>query len=139
MISNFHLSHDDHPRRVTVAIVLLVVLTLLSVFRLLSTDATLKYKGKDEVILSEARLKTLKEYLPARGTVGYWRGDSVTNWKTMALIQYSLAPLILSNTTHAQFVIGDFQDTTNPTKPGMQFTVVTERGHDLVLYKSEAP
>ena len=129
--------NDDHRKRMTIATVLLVVLTLLSCFRLLPTDATVKHKGKDEVTLSEARFNALKPYLPPRGTVGYWRGESTTNWKAIALVQYALVPLIVSNTTTTRLVIGDFLGTTNRTSPGKQFSVTAEGGPDLVLYKRE--
>ena len=94
----------DYSRRVTMAILLLCMVTLLPTlhsvlylgFRLQSV-----VPHNDEVSRYQKRLHPLREALPQRGVVGYAGDDG----KEYHIIQYALAPLLVDDSPNHPLVI----------------------------------
>jgi hypothetical protein len=107
--------------------------------------------GADEISRYERRFDALRTALPAQGTVGYLGhpnpddpeppdGDSpaLLHFRRYLLAQYSLAPLLLIESTDPEFVIGNF-DPGAVLKPPAGFQNVGEFGDGLVLFRRVTP
>ena len=101
----------------------------------------------DEISVYERRFRDLRAALPARGLVGYL-GDpelahatsreanaaALLRFRRYLLAQYTLAPLLLVQSTRPEFVIGNFSDpAARPAPAGFQ--VVRDFGDGVVLYR----
>lgn len=102
----------------------------------------------DEVTLYEARLRELKQALPAHGVVGYVsdstgdaeRPDSDQarrSFKRYLLTQYALVPVVVVRSVNAELVVGDFEASGGFLPPG--FTAVRDFGEGVVLFKRVRP
>jgi hypothetical protein len=107
--------------------------------------------GLDEISLYERRFAALRPALPARGRVGYLgdpdpagpppaEGESAAllHFRRYLLAQYSLAPLLLVESTDPEFVIGNF-DPGAPRAAPPGFRQVGTYADGLVLFRREGP
>jgi len=103
--------------------------------------------GPDQISAYEHRFDRLRRVLPSRGVVGYvghpqLTGSSSTEAKAASLLhfrryllaQYSLAPLLLIESTEPEFVVGNFEaGAIRPTPAG--FRVMRDFGDGVVLFR----
>jgi hypothetical protein len=111
----------DLSRR-SVAMLLLIVFALQSAGREFLPqvgylDSILKsgYHRNDEVTAYEARFDCIRNALPKNGVIGYGTSQQIRDdWTTFYyhyyLTQYTLAPLVVQDSTQEPLVIGNFPD-----------------------------
>jgi hypothetical protein len=107
--------------------------------------------AKDEISAYEHRFQELRSVLPARGVVGYL-GDpeptqatpdqanaaALLHFRRYLLAQYTLAPLLLIESSEPELVIGNFEPgALPPAPPGLQ--VVRNYGDGVVLFRPSGP
>lgn len=103
--------------------------------------------GPDEITAYERRFDGLRPLLPDRGVVGYLgqpapTGSSSSEVNAAALLhfrryllaQYTLAPLLLVETTGTDFVVGD-----GAPSPPPGYATVRDLGDGLVLFRRAKP
>lgn len=100
--------------------------------------------AQDEISAYQRRLEALRPVLPARGVVGYL-GDpeptgpgALQHFRRYLLAQYSLAPLLLIESTEPELVVGNFDPGPTPAPPA-GFQLVRDFGDGLVLFRRSAP
>ena len=100
--------------------------------------------GQDDISTYQRRLEVLRPALPARGVVGYL-GDpdpagpgALQHFQRYLLAQYSLAPLLLIESTEPEFVVGNFYRGATPAPPP-GFRVVRDVGDGLILFRRSPP
>ena len=100
--------------------------------------------GQDEISVYQRRMEVLRPVLPAHGVVGYV-GDpdpagsgALQHFRRYLLAQYSLAPVLLIESTEPEFVVGNFYRGATPAPPP-GFRVVRDFGDGLILFQRSAP
>lgn len=107
--------------------------------------------AQDEISTYERRFADLRKMLPSRGVVGYLghpeptadapgeaNAAALLHFRRYLLAQYSLAPLLLIESTEPDFVIGNFDPgVTAPALAGLR--VVRDFGDGLVLLRRAEP
>jgi hypothetical protein len=107
--------------------------------------------AQDEISTYERRFDDLRKMLPPRGVVGYLghpepiggapreaNAAALLHFRRYLLAQYSLAPLLLIESTEPDFVIGNFDPgVTVPATAGLR--VVRDFGDGLVLLRRAGP
>jgi hypothetical protein len=135
----------SQPTRVTVGLLLIVLFTLVSNLQFvriaISARGTIA-KG-DEVTRYEARFQKLRQTLPSRGVVGYVSDSNPEGFprnreyfRRYYLTQYSLAPLVVVNSTEPDLLIGDVDSAAHSERvitPG--FTLVKDFGDGVMLFR----
>lgn len=138
--------------RARIALLLLLLYAGASTARWLQRGASWPARAsQDEISKYERRFVELRTMLPARGVVGYL-GDpeptgatprdsnaaALLHFRRYLLAQYSLAPVLLIESTEPEFVIGNFDPGTGPRTPA-GLRVVKRFGDGLVLFQRTAP
>lgn len=103
-------------------------------------------RGQDEISVYERRFEPIRALLPARGTVGYLghpdptgptpetaNAAALLHFRRYLLAHYTLAPLLLIESTTPEFVVGNFEAGAVPPPPA-GFHLVRDFGDGLVLY-----
>jgi hypothetical protein len=107
--------------------------------------------GPDQISAYEHRFDQLRRVLPSRGVVGYLdhpqlTGSSSTEAKAASLLhfrryllaQYSLAPLLLVESTDPEVVVGNFNpEAIYPAPDG--FRVTGDFGDGVILFRRSGP
>jgi hypothetical protein len=107
--------------------------------------------GPDQISAYEHRFDRLRQVLPSRGVVGYLghpqlTGSSSTEAKAASLLhfrryllaQYSLAPLLLIESTNPEVVVGNFDpEAVYPAPDG--FRVTGDFGDGVILFRRSGP
>jgi hypothetical protein len=131
--------------RVGIAVALVLVYAGASTLRWLDRAADWPARSAlDEISAYQRRLEALRPALPARGVVGYL-GDpeptgagALQHFRRYLLAQYSLAPLLLIESTEPELVVGNFYPGAMPAPPA-GFQPVRDFGDGLILYRRSAP
>jgi hypothetical protein len=134
--------------RAGIALLLVLLYAGVSTVRWLQRAAEWPAAGaQDEITAYERRFDELRSELPSRGVVGYL-GDpeptgptprdsnaaALLHFRRYLLAQYTLAPLLLIESTEPELVVGNYDPGTVPSAPaGLQ--VVKDFGGGLVLFR----
>lgn len=107
----------------------------------------------DEITVYENRFKELRRMLPQNAVVGYVTDEELSDedgyiispddiyeskavWQHYILTQYSLAPVIVANTTENQLVVGNFKDPY--IRPSIsKMLLLKDFGNGVILFKRE--
>jgi hypothetical protein len=109
------------------------------------------HASRDEISTNERRFAELRAMLPARGVVGYVghpeptgptpreaNAAALLHFRRYLLAQYALAPVVLSESTEPELVIGNFEPgAVLPARPGLR--VLRDFGNGLVLFRRAGP
>jgi hypothetical protein len=106
--------------------------------------------GPDQISAYEHRFDQLRRVLPSRGVVGYLghpqptgssteaKAASLLHFRRYLLAQYSLAPLLLIESTDPEVVVGNFDpETVYPAPDG--FRVTGDFGDGVILFRRSGP
>jgi hypothetical protein len=102
---------------------------------------------QDEITVYESRFRLLRSALPAGGVVGYLghpeptgatprdsNAAALLHFRRYLLAQYSLAPVLLIESTDHELIVGNFDpDSSPPAPPG--FRLVRDFGDGVVLFR----
>jgi hypothetical protein len=107
----------------------------------------LTHPAQDEISANDRRFAELRPILPPRGVVGYLGHPEPTgatpreadaaallHFRRYLLAQYALAPLLLTEGTEPEFVVGNFEPGRAPAAPH-GFRVAREFASGLILYQ----
>jgi hypothetical protein len=132
--------------RLGLALVLFYALVSGAAWLKLAASATGR-AAPDEISTYERRFQEVRAALPAQGVVGYLgRTDtagrspaeretsSLRDFKHYLLAQYSLAPVVLIESTEPDFVLGNFDPERTPSTPA-GFRIERDFGSGLVLFR----
>ena len=103
--------------------------------------------AQDEISAYESRFRQLRSALPARGVVGYLghpeptgatprdsNAAALLHFRRYLLAQYSLAPVLLIESTDHELIVGNFYpESLPPAPPG--FRLVRDFGDGVVLFR----
>jgi hypothetical protein len=102
---------------------------------------------QDEITAYESRFKLLRTALPARGTVGYLghpeptgptpndsNSAALLHFRRYLLAQYSLAPVLLIESTDHELIVGNFYPESLPPAP-QGFRLVRDFGDGVLLFR----
>ena len=139
--------------RARLALVVILVYAGVSTIRWLHRgfQRSARPTAQDEISNYEQRFAELRKVLPAHGVVGYLghpepRGSTPRDSNAAALLhfrryllaQYTLAPLLLIESTEPEFVVGNFdRDAAIPEPTGLR--LVRDFGGGLVLLRRSEP
>lgn len=104
-------------------------------------------EGQDEITAYERRFDELRSELPPHGVVGYLghpeptgatpqeaNAAALLHFRRYLLAQYTLAPVLLIESTDPELIVGNFYPGTLPPVPaGLQ--IVKDFGGGLVLFR----
>ena len=106
--------------------------------------------AQDEITAYESRFRLLRSALPARGVVGYLghpeptgatpqdsNAAALLHFRRYLLAQYSLAPVLLIESTDHDLIVGNFDPGSSPPVPP-GFRLVRDFGDGLVLFRRAA-
>jgi hypothetical protein len=106
--------------------------------------------AQDEITAYESRFRLLRSALPARGVVGYLghpeptgatprdsNAAALLHFRRYLLAQYSLAPVLLIESTDHELVVGNFDPGNSPPAPP-GFRLVRDFGNGVVLFRRAA-
>jgi len=141
----------NHPTRVKIAILILVLSSLISNARLVAYKSGFSPDkiGKDYISLYEKRFEGVKKALPADGIIGYVadkRYDNIGLDQKAALdyylTRYALSPVLVTDTdgTKCPLVIGNFHDISAGLKNAQDdgLVLIKDYGNGLMLFKGKA-
>lgn len=108
-------------------------------------------KAPDEISTYEHRFAVLRKALPSHGVVGYLghpeptginpreaNAAALLHFRRYLLAQYTLAPLLLIESTEPEFVVGNFDSgVAIPERTGLR--LVRDYGDGLVLLRRSEP
>jgi hypothetical protein len=138
----------DHPTRVTIAVLLIVLSSLISTARLVKYKAGFSPEqiGRDPVSLYEKRFDEIKKDLPAFGTIGYITDKYYKNIgldqkaaTDYYLTRYALSPVLVTSSVTHPLVIGNFHDTSAGLKTATEagIILIKDYGNGLMLFKGK--
>jgi hypothetical protein len=107
--------------------------------------------SQDEISTYERRFAELRAMLPARGVVGYLgvpaptgvtpreaNAAALLHFRRYLLAQYTLAPVLLNQSTEPELVVGNFEPgAALPAPAGLR--VLRDFGDGLVLFRRSVP
>jgi hypothetical protein len=107
--------------------------------------------AQDEITAYESRFQELRSSLPGHGVVGYLghpeptgptpeeaNSAALLHFRRYLLAQYTLAPMLLIESTDPQLIVGNFYPgALPPLPPGLR--LVRDFGAGLVLFRRSAP
>jgi hypothetical protein len=106
--------------------------------------------AQDEITAYESRFRLLRSALPARGVVGYVghpeptgatpqdsNAAALLHFRRYLLAQYSLAPVLLIESTDHELIVGNFDPGSAPSAPP-GFRLVRDFGDGVVLFRRAA-
>lgn len=131
-------------RRAGVAVLLVLLYASASTARWVHWAAARTTRtGQDEISTYERRFEQLRSALPARGVIGYLghpdaHAAALLHFRLYLLTQYTLAPLLLIESTEPDLVVGNFDAGPLPPVPA-GFQVLRDFGEGLVLYRRSSP
>jgi hypothetical protein len=109
------------------------------------------HASQDEISAYERRFAELRAMLPARGVVGYLgtpapagttpreaNAAALLRFRRRLLAQYTLAPVLLNESTEPEFVVGNFEPGAALTVPA-GLRLVRDFGDGLVLFRRSGP
>jgi hypothetical protein len=138
--------------RTRVALLLLLLYTAASTAQWLQRGAEWPTQAsQDEISTYERRFTELRAMLPARGIVGYLgvpaptdvtpreaNAAALLHFRRYLLAQYTLAPVLLNESTKPEFVVGNFDPgAALPAPAGLR--VLRDFGNGLVLFRRSGP
>jgi hypothetical protein len=109
------------------------------------------HASQDEISAYEHRFAELRALLPARGVVGYLghpdpagvapreaNAAALLHFRRYLLAQYTLAPVLLTESTGPELVVGNFEPgAAFPAPAGLR--VIRDLGDGLVLFRRSGP
>ncbi|MGD0229923.1 MAG: hypothetical protein ABSC19_06120 [Syntrophorhabdales bacterium] len=124
----------------SVALSVATAFALYANMRIINKEAErLAGPGRTEETLYEARLKPLKEMLPADAVVGYVTDEATETLhktKYFHLAQYDLCPILVVKGVDHPFVIGGYYDLGRPPGPETAgLILVKDFGYGIRLYR----
>jgi hypothetical protein len=138
--------------RTRIALLLVLLYAGASTVRWLQRGAAWPARAsQDEISTYERRFAELRTMLPARGVVGYLghpepagatpreaNAAALLHFRRYLLAQYSLAPVLLIESTEPELVVGNFDSAAAyPTPAGLR--VVRDFGDGVVLFRRSPP
>jgi hypothetical protein len=106
--------------------------------------------AQDEITAYESRFRVLRSALPSRGVVGYLghpeptsatpqdsNAAALLHFRRYLLAQYSLAPVLLIESTDHELIVGNFYPGSSPPAPP-GFRLFRDFGDGLVLFRRAA-
>lgn len=132
-----HEAPFTHPRRVHIALLLLIVIALLSSRDLLRMTSHGAAGGAEAVPYIE-RFGAVKNVLPARGVICYAPDPRVepNATKDYFLAQYALAPLVLRTTGGCDLLITNFADDSHRASAGpANYVLIENFGNGVALFR----
>jgi hypothetical protein len=137
--------------RVWIAVLAVLLYAAASTFRWVHLAARPARAGQDQISAYERRFDQLRLVLPSRGVVGYLghpeptgsssteaNAASLLHFRRYLLAQYSLAPLLLIESTDPEFVVGNFDPGAVPPAPA-GFRVTGDFGDGVILFRRSGP
>ena len=105
--------------------------------------------AQDEITAYESRFRLLRSALPARGVVGYLgypeptgitpqdsNAAALLHFRRYLLAQYSLAPVLLIESTDHELIVGNFVPESLPPAP-RGFRLVRDFGDGVLLFRRD--
>jgi hypothetical protein len=138
--------------RIRIALLLVILYAGASTVRWLQLGAEWPARAsQDEISTYERRFAQLRTMLPARGVVGYLghpepagatpreaNAAALLHFRRYLLAQYTLAPILLIESTKPEFVVGNFDPgAAPPTSAGLH--AVRDFGDGLLLFRRSGP
>jgi hypothetical protein len=103
--------------------------------------------AQDEITAYESRFRLLRSALPPRGVVGYLghpeptgptpedsNAAALLHFRRYLLAQYSLAPVLLIESTDHELIVGNFDPESLPPAP-RGFRLVRDFGDGVLLFR----
>jgi hypothetical protein len=95
---------------------------------------------QDPVRQHEDRLNRAREFLPARGVIGYVSDrEGIEHVRRFYMTQYALAPLLVVRDSRRALILGDFTRPSNVGHETAGLRVLTDLGDGLVLLTPAKP
>jgi hypothetical protein len=129
---------DQHSRRLTIAMLVFVVCSLLSSGRIVwdaRSPSQVKRSSIDVAQRSDDRFAAVKTSLPQRGVIGYIGEPGALARGDYYLAEYALAPVVVDDSPNHPMVLANFPDSPLPTPSNLQ--LIKDFSNGVALYANK--